>query len=160
MQVDGRGHLLTDGPHREVEAGHQHEGLDTGERVTGAVGVDRGDRAVVAGVHGLEHVERLARTTLTDDDAVGAHPEAVLHEVADRDLALALDVRRAGLEREHVVLVELELLGVLDGDDALVGRDERRQHVEGRRLAGTGTAGHDDVQLPDDQAWRNRADAR
>ena len=52
--------------------------------------------------------------------------------------------------REHVVLVELELLGVLDGDDALVGRDERRQHVEGRRLAGAGTAGDDDVQAADD----------
>ena len=50
---------------------------------------------------------------------------------------------------EHVVLVELELLGVLDGDDALVAGDERRQHVEHRRLAGAGTAGHDDVQLAD-----------
>ncbi len=50
---------------------------------------------------------------------------------------------------EHVVLVELELLGVLDGDDALVGGDERRQHVERRRLAGAGTAGDDDVEAAD-----------
>ena len=62
----------------------------------GAVGVDRGDRAVVAGVHGLEHVEGLAGTALADDDAVGPHAEGVLDEVADGDLALALDVRRAG----------------------------------------------------------------
>ena len=69
------------------------------------------------------------RAALADHDAVGAHAQGVLDEVADGDLAPALDVRRAGLHREHVVLVELELLGVLDGDDALVGGDERRQHV-------------------------------
>ena len=76
----------------------------------------------MTGVHGLEHVEGLAATDLTDDDAVGTHTQRVAHQVADLDLALALDVGRAGFERQHVVLVELELLGVLDGDDALVGR--------------------------------------
>ena len=55
---------------------------------------------------------------------------------------------------QHVVLVELELLGVLDGDDALVGGDERRQHVEGGRLAGAGTAGDDDVQAADHAGLR------
>src|SRR5436309_3057470 len=82
-----------------------------------AVGVDGRDRAVVARGHGLEHVKGLTAADLTDDDAVGPHTEAVAHEVADRDLTAALDVRRAGLHREDVVLVELELLGVLDGDD-------------------------------------------
>ena len=76
-QVERRGHLLADGPDRQVEAGHQHHGLDAGERVARAVGVDGGDRAVVAGVHGLEHVEGLAGTALADDDAVGAHAQAV-----------------------------------------------------------------------------------
>ena len=85
--VEGRGHLLPDGPDRQVEAGHQHEGLEAGERVARAVGVDRGDRAVVAGVHGLEHVEGLAAAALADHDAVGAHAQGVLDEVADRDLA-------------------------------------------------------------------------
>ncbi len=41
-QVDGGGHLLADGPDRQVEAGHQHHGLEAGERVAGAVGVHRG----------------------------------------------------------------------------------------------------------------------
>ena len=148
-EVERRGHLLADGPHRQVEAGHERHRLDAGQRVARAVGVDRGDRAVVAGVHGLEHVEGLAATALADDDAVGPHAQAVADEVADGDLALALDVRRAGLQGEHVVLVELELLGVLDGDDALVGGDERRQHVEGRRLAGAGAAGDDHVEAAD-----------
>jgi hypothetical protein len=32
-EVDGGGHLLADGPHRQVEARHEHEGLETSERV-------------------------------------------------------------------------------------------------------------------------------
>ena len=62
------------------------------------------------------------------------------------DRALALDVGRPGLEPDHVLLLELELGGVLDGDDPLVGGDERRQHVERGRLAGAGAAGDDDVE--------------
>ena len=55
----------------------------------------------------------------------------------------------ARLERDDVRLLELELGGVLDGDDALVGRDGAREHVEQRRLAGAGAAGDDDVLLRD-----------
>ena len=102
----------------------------------------------MTGVHGLEHVEGLAATNLTDDDAVGSHTQGVAHEVADRHLALALDVRRARFEREHVLLVELELLGVLHGHDALVVGDEAREHVEQRRLPGAGTAADHAVQPP------------
>ena len=121
-QVDRGGDLLADRADRQVHAGHQHHGLEAGERVARAVGVHRADRAVVAGVHRLQHVERRGVADLADDDAVGAHAQRVADQVADRDLALALDVRRARLEPDHVVLVQLELGGVLDGDDALVAR--------------------------------------
>src|SRR5690606_32559150 len=144
-QVDGRGDLLPDGPHRQVDAGHQHHRLDTGEGVTGAVGVDRGQRPIVAGVHRLEHVERLGATTLTDDDPVGTHTQGIADQVADGDRTLALDVRRAGLQGEDVLLMELQLGGVLYRDDSLVGGDVGREDVQGRRLAGAGTAGDDDV---------------
>ena len=76
-EVDGRRHLLADGPDGQVEAGHQGHGLEAGQRVAGAVGVDGGERAVVAGVHGLEHVEGLAATALPDDDPVGPHAQGV-----------------------------------------------------------------------------------
>ena len=69
--------LLADGPQRQLHAGHQHHRLEAGEHVAGGVGVARGHRAVVAGVHGLEHVQRLARTTLADDDPVGPHAQGV-----------------------------------------------------------------------------------
>ena len=139
-QVDRAGDLLADGADRQVDAGHQHHRLDAGEHVARGVGVHGADRAVVAGVHGLEHVERGGVADLADDDAVGPHAQRVADQVADRDLALALDVRRAGLEAQHVLLVQLELGGVLDRDDALVLGDERGEHVERRGLAGAGAA--------------------
>ena len=153
-QVDRGGHLLADRAHRQVHAGHQHHGLHAGQGVARAVRVEGTDRAVVAGVHGLEHVERGGVADLTDDDAVGTHTQAVLDQVADGDHASTLDVGRAGLEAHHVVLLELELRGVLDGDDALVLRDERRQHVEGRGLSGAGAPGHDDVEPAADAGAR------
>ena len=102
----------------------------------------------MARVHRLEHVHGLGASDLTHDDAVGAHTQGVAQKLADPDLAGALDVRRARLERDHVVLLELELGGVLDRHDALVSGDVGRHRVQQRRLTGTGTAGDEDVELP------------
>ena len=146
-QVERARDLLADRTERQVDAGREDERLQAGERVAGGVGVDRRQRALVAGVHGLEHVERLRAADLADDDPVGPHAQGVPDELADPDLALALDVRRARLERDHVILLELELGRVLDRDDALVVGHERRQGVERRRLSGAGAAGDEDVQL-------------
>ena len=104
-QVERRRDLLADRPHGQLVAGHQHHRLDAGERVARRVGVHRGERAVVARVHRLEHVERLRAAALADDDPVGPHAQRVADEVADRDRALALDVLRARLEPEHVALL-------------------------------------------------------
>ena len=92
------------------------------KHVPRAVGVARGQRPCLAGGHRLDHVQRLARAALADDDPVGAHVQRVAQQVAHRDLALALQVGRARLERDEVLLVELELGGVLDRDDSLVVR--------------------------------------
>ena len=72
-EVDRGGDLLADGAERQIHACHEYHRLESGEHVAGTVGVARGHRAVMAGVHGLEHVERLGRATLADDDPVGAH---------------------------------------------------------------------------------------
>ena len=58
----------------------------------------------------------------------------------------AFDVRRPGLQPDHVLLLQRQLGGVLDRDDALGRWDERRERVEQRGLAGAGAAGDDDVQ--------------
>ena len=88
----------------------------------GRVGVDGGHRALVAGVHGLQHVQHLGGADLADDDAVGAHTQGVAHQIAGHDLAPPLDVGRPGLQAHHVLLLQLQLGGVLDGDDALARR--------------------------------------
>ncbi len=94
--------------------------------------------SVVAGGHGLEHVEGLAAADLADDDAVGAHAQRVAYEVADGDPALALHVGRPGLQADHMGLLELEFGGVLDGDDPLALGDEAGEGVEEGGLAGAG----------------------
>lgn len=105
----------------------------------------------MTGGHRLEHVERLAAADLADDDAVGAHAQGVADQVADGDLSLALHVGRAGFEPDDVRLLELELGGVLDRDDALALRDQAGEGVEEGGLAGAGGAGDDHVQLGRDQ---------
>ena len=68
----------------------------------GRVGVHGRQRSVVAGVHGLQHVEGRRVADLADDDAVGPHAQGVADQVADRDLSLALDVRGPRLQAQDV----------------------------------------------------------
>ena len=83
---------------------------------------------------------------LADDDPVGAHAQRVLDQVADGDLALALDVGGAGLEPHDVRLLQLQLGGVLDRHGALAVVDHPRHGVEERGLARAGAAGDQDVE--------------
>ena len=71
----------------------------------------------MTGVHGLQHVDCFSAADLTDDDAIGAHTQSVLDQVALGDLALALDVGRARLEPGDVLLLELQFGRILDRDD-------------------------------------------
>ena len=97
--VDRAVDLVAQRLERDLQVAHRGERLEPVDRVVGRVGVDRDQRALVARVERLEHVERLAAADLADDDPVGAHAQRVAHQVADRDLAAALDVRRPRLER-------------------------------------------------------------
>ena len=139
------GHLLADRPRRELETAHQHHRLETREGIAGRVRVDRGDATVVARVERLQHVEGLGTSHLADDDAVGPHPQRVDHEVTGRDLALVLDVGLASLETDHVVLIEDQLGGVLDGHDPLGVGDRLTHRAEQGGLARAGTARHEQV---------------
>ena len=71
------------------------ERLEPGERVGGRVGVHRRQRAVVAGVARLQHVERLAAAHLADDEPIGPHAQRGAHELAHAHRARAFGVRRA-----------------------------------------------------------------
>ena len=107
----------------------------------------RRKRAVMAGIHRLQHIECLAASDFSDDDAVRTHAESILHKVSDRDRPLALYIRRTGLERHDMRLLKAELGGIFDGDDAFIGGDEGRKYIQRGRLTGAGTAADHDVQL-------------
>ncbi len=89
--------------------------------------------------------EGLGAAHLADDDTLRSHAQAVAYQAAHRDFSLAFDVRWTGLQAHDVRLLKLQLGGVLAGDDALVLIDIPGQAIQQRRLAGTGTAGDDDV---------------
>ena len=118
------GDLLAHRLFRQVGRAHRDHGLDTGQRVARRVGVDGGQRAVVAGVHGLQHVERFLAADLADDDAVGTHTQGVDDQLALANRALAFDVGRPGFEPRHVLLVQLQFGRVFDRHDALALGDE------------------------------------
>jgi hypothetical protein len=143
--VDRRDDLFPDGPLRQVHAGHHNHNLESAYQVAGAVGMDSGQRAVMAGVHGLEHVQGLAAAALTDDNSVRSHPQAVANQIAYRHLPCSLHIRRTTFETYHVRLAEPQLGGILDGDYPFVVRDEVRQHVEEGGFAAAGAARDDDV---------------
>ena len=144
--IDGAGQLLADDLIGYVLRGHHDHGFEARESVARGIGVNRGHGAIVAGVHGLKHVERFGAARLAHDDAVGAHAEGVDHQVALRDGAGALDIGGAGFQADHVVLLQLQLGGVLDGDDALLFGDEPREGVEHGGLAGAGPARDHDIE--------------
>ena len=120
---------------RQAHVAHLHHVLDAGQRVARGVGVDGGHAAVVAGVHRLQHVERLAAAHLADDDAVGPHAQRVADQIALRDLAASFQTGGAGFQPHDVRLLQLQFRGVLDGDDALADIDQPRQRVQQRGLA-------------------------
>ncbi len=153
-QVDRRSELLPHRLQRQFDAAHRDHRLQSGNGVTGAVGVNRRQRTFVAGVHRLQHVERFRTTAFADDDAVGSHTEAVFHQVGRADPTLAFDVRRPRFEPQHVVLLQLKFGRVFDRHDSLVVLNEARQRVEQRRFTGTGTAADDHVQAGLDRPFQ------
>ena len=102
--------------------------------------------AVMAGVHRLQHVERLGASRFADDDPVGTHAKSVAHEVARGDLALAFQAGRARLQTHDVGLLQLKLGRILHRDDALAWIDHARHRIHQRGLARARAARDDDIQ--------------
>jgi hypothetical protein len=62
---------------------------------------------VVTSVHCLQQIERFTAANLADDDSVG-RIRTRSDQIADGDLSLPLQVRRPRLERQHMLLLELD----------------------------------------------------
>ena len=114
--------------------------------------MQRSHRSVVTGVHGLQQVECFRSADFADDDAFRAHTEAISHQFAHGDLALAFDVGRTGFQPHHMRLLQLKFCGVFAGNNALVVVDVLGETVEQRGFSGAGAAGNQDIgaAAPDD----------
>ena len=91
-------------------------GFQPGQRFRGIVGVDGAQRAVMAGVHGLQHVEGFTGANFAADGTVGTHTEHVLEQFGLVDLALAFQILQAGFQAHHVRLLQLQFGSVFGGD--------------------------------------------
>ncbi len=146
-QVNGAGDLAAEGEEGDADVGHESHGFEAVAGVGGGGGVEGGEGAVVAGGHGLDHVEGLAAADFTDDDAVGAHAEGGDEEVADGDEAAAVGIGGAGFHLDDMGLLDLEFAGVFDDDDAFVIAEGGGEDVDGGGFTGPGTTGDDDVEV-------------
>ena len=66
------------------------------------------ERAVVSGIHGLQHVEGFAAAHLAQYDPIRAHTKRVDDQVALTNGAFALDVGGTTLHTGNVLLLELQ----------------------------------------------------
>ena len=95
--------------------------------------MDGSQRAIVTGVHCLQHIERFATAYLADNDTFRSHSQAVPHQVARGYFAFRFDVGRPCFQAYNVTLSELQLSRVFNCNDALGFRN--------RTAAGSGSHG-------------------
>ena len=60
------------------------------------------------------------------DDAVGTHAQAISDQIALVELPFALDVGGPGFQPHHMVLLQLEISGILNGDNRFTVRSKTR----------------------------------
>src|SRR5260370_22289669 len=133
--VHGVRDLLANGTLGNVQVGHGNHVFDAGQGVTRRVRVHGGERTLVAGVHGLEHVEGFFTPHLAHYDAIRTHAQAIDDQLAHADLAFSLHAGGAGLETDYVFLLELQFGRVFDGHHALRIRNVTGKNVENGGLA-------------------------
>ena len=127
----------------DVLARHQRRVHERLERLGRAVGVHRAEKAA-AGVDRAGQLEGFGSAHLPDDDPVGPHREDELHQVAQRDLAGAVERRRPDLVVRAVDERNGELANLLARPDAVVRGRCREQRAEQRGLACSRLARDDD----------------
>ena len=73
--IHSRCDLVPDGLNRKLCRPLQHHGLQTGNRILTGIRMSCGQRAVMSGIHCLQHIQRLLATDLSDDDPFRPHAE-------------------------------------------------------------------------------------
>src|SRR5579885_876608 len=125
----GNNHF-TDGFRRQRESAHRDHRFETADCFAGRVCMQSTHRAVVAGVHGLQEIERFRPAHLADDDPFRAHAQAISNEIAHCDGAISFEIWRTRFKPDNVRLLQLQLGGIFAGDDPLIGIDIIGQAIE------------------------------
>ena len=60
--------------------------------------MDRAHGSVMPGIHGLQQFQHFAAAHFANDDAIGAHAQAVDQQIADADMAAAVKTARAAFQ--------------------------------------------------------------
>jgi hypothetical protein len=144
-QVDAGRHGGDDEPAAHVLPGQQRQRAHLGHRLPGRIRV-QGAHPGQPGVERQQEVQRLGLPHLADDQPVGAHPQRLLDQPAQRYLAGALQARLAALHPDRVPQADLQLEHLFAGHHPLPRRDRGDQAVQQRGLAGLGAPGDEDVQ--------------
>ena len=144
QHLDGRGELTVQ--RRPVETAERAQRLQPGGNFGGAVGVHRARAPVVAGVQRCQQIDHLGAPDLADHDAVGPHPQRLPDELAHRYFADAFDVGAPRDELHQMRMPGRQLGGILDAHDPFGGRHGAEHRREQGRLAGPGSAAHQEGQ--------------
>ena len=146
--IDGGGHMVPDRLHSQALIGGRGQRGQAAQSVDRAVGVHCGEAPGVARVQGVQQIQRLRAPHLSHHQPVGTHPQRVAHEVADRHRPSTLAGLGPGLQPHHMGMLQLQLGGVLDGDDPLTVAHPAGQGVEQGGLARSRATADDEIGPP------------
>ena len=99
--------------------------------------------AVVTGVHGLQHIQRLGSPNLPHDDSIRPHPKRVDDQISGGDSSTTFDVGWARLHPYQMLLVKHQLRRVFDRHNPLLRWDGFGQGTQERGLTGTRPTGNE-----------------
>ena len=106
-EIDGAGNGGHDEAAAHVLPREQRERAHLRHRLPGGVGVDRAHARQTA-VQGDEEIQALGLAHLPDDDARGPHPQCLLHQASQGNLAGAFEARLPALHRCDVAQGDLQ----------------------------------------------------
>ena len=107
--------------------------------------MNRGHRAFVPGIHGLEHIEGFFAADLAHDNAVGTHAQAVDQQLPLLDSALPFNIGRPGFKAHNVFLRQAKFGGVFNRHDAFIAWNVLRKNVQKGGFAGAGAPGDENA---------------
>ena len=144
----------------QAEAGLQRRERDALESAARAIGMQRRQRSRMSGVDRLQEGIGFGAADLSEEQTIGAKPQARLQQILDGDTSEAL-ITFGREQREMIGLGRTQLARVLDRDHALVHGDFLEEGVEERRLSrGRPARNHHGHSVPNREFQRGHAPLR